>query len=766
MSVKSRFTDYVLQHRIWFIITPVVISLFMIIPMKNATINSDLNSYLYSDIPVRINQEKLKEIFGSDEPVIIFIRTDNILKQSTLERIQDLSKAFGRAREFDKVISLFDLKDIKGEYGSMIVDPAVKRIPKSETRREKLREQIKNNDLVYKTIISEDFRNSIIILFPANNITDKELIASVQEQLKAIPGDEEVYLSGSPYLRYEIQRKATRDLIILLPIGLLLMLLFLYFSFHEIKGVFLPFAVVIMSIILSMGLIPLSGWDFSLIAILVPILMIAIANNYGVHIISRYQELNALHPDWDMKHIVSDTMKHLHNPIILTALTTITGILGMAAQIMIPTKQMGIVSAIGVFFALILSLTLIPAILSGLKKGKIHTSFTGTRQTFIDRILKQFGNWAMGKPRYVIVVFAIVLVVSGIGIARLKVSVSNENILPPSNPLRIANTIVDKDFGGTKTVTLLFEGDIKSPVVMQTMDRYEQELEKIPEVGKTTSLAGIIRTISRALNNPGDSLYDIIPGTRDAIAQYIELYSMNGDPEDFEKLVNFGYTQASLSVHFRANDAKTFNRILSKIDSLQKASPYCTMEGGYSLMEKVFSESVVKGQIYSLLFAILAIAILLFLIFRSIKAGLMGSLPLLFALVCNFGLMGWMGIELDIATSLLSSIAIGIGVDYTIHLFWRLKSELREGKQIDEAIKKTLLTTGRGITINAFSVMLGFAVLFISALTILKTFAFLIIISLLLCLLSALLLIPALSYIFRPAFLWKNNNSKNKKQNV
>ena len=760
MSGKAHFTEYIIKHRKWFIVIPVVISLFMIIPLKNATINSDLNSYLPSDIHIKKNQDKLQEIFGSDEPVIIFIHTDDILKQSTLERIRALSKAFGRSSEFDKVISLFNLKDIKGEYGSMIVDPAVKRIPKTDARREKLREQIRNNDLVYKTVVSEDFKNSMIILFPADSISDKELITTVQEQIKKIPGDEKVYISGSPYLRYEIQRKATRDLIILLPVGFLVMLLFLYFSFHEMKGVFLPLSVVAMSIILSMGLIPLSGWSFSLIAILVPIMMIAIANNYGVHIISRYQELNAIHPNWDMKHIVSDTMKNLQNPIILTALTTITGILGMAAQIMIPTKQMGVVSAIGVFFALILSLTLIPAFLSGMKKGKVHASFTGKRQTFIDRILKQFGNWATGKSRYVIAVFAIVLVISGIGIARLKVSISNEKILPPSHPLRISNAIADKYFGGTKTVTLLFEGDIKSPAIMKTMDRDEEELKKIPEVGNVTSLARIIRTISKALNNPGDSLYDVIPGTRDAIAQYIELYSMSGDPEDFDKLVNFDYSQASLSVQFRANDAKTFNRIISKIDSLQKASPYCTMEGGYSLMEKEFSESVVKGQIYSLLFAILAIAILLFLIFHSVKAGLMGSLPLLFALICNFGLMGWMGIELDIASSLLSSIAIGIGVDYTIHLFWRLKSELREGSQMDEAIKKTLSTTGRGITINAFSVMLGFAVLFISALTILKTFAFLIIISLLLCLLSALLLVPALSHVYRPDFLWKNNHSK------
>jgi predicted RND superfamily exporter protein len=176
-------------------------------------------------------------------------------------------------------------------------------------------------------------------------------------------------------------------------------------------------------------------------------------------------------------------------------------------------------------------------------------------------------------------------------------------------------------------------------------------------------------------------------------------------------------------------------------------------------MEKELALSIVRGQNYSQIFAAVAIALLLFLIFRSANAGLMGSLPLAFALISNFGLMGWLGIELDIATSLLSSIAIGIGIDYTIHLFWRLQAELREGLPYPEAIMKTLRTTGRGITINAFSVMLGFSVLFFSALSLLKAFALLIVFSLLLCLLCALALIPALSIWLRPKFLEKKNKN-------
>lgn len=758
---KMTGPQFIIKYRRWFIFIPLILSLLLILPLRNAKINTDLNSYFPENIPAKINQDKLEEIFGSNEPVILFIHADDILAKNTLERIRELNRVFSRKKEISRVISPFSLKNIRSEEGSMVVDPAVKRIPSNERSREKLRTSLRNNDMVYGTVISDDFRYALIILFPAKNISDRVLIRTINEQLQKFPGKEEVFLNGTPFMRYEIQRKATRDLAILLPIGLLIMTGFLYFSFREIRGVILPLSIVIMSTLLTMGLIPLLGWDYSIIAVLVPIMMLAIANNYGVHIISRYQELNAREPGWQMSRIVTDILNHLTKPITLTALTTIIGVLGMAAQIMLPAKQMGIVSAIGIFFALILSLTFLPAILSGMKKGKVHQSFSGGKITMIDRILKQMVKITTKKPVQLIILFGIILIISGIGIIRLKVSISNEKILPASNQLRISNKIADTFFGGTRTITLMFEGDIKSPGIMKTMDRFEKDLLKMPEVGQVTSLATVIRIISRALNNRGDSLYDVIPGTRNAIAQYIELYSMSGDPDDFEQLVNFDYTKASLNVQFRANDRKSFNRVISKIDSLQKSSPYCTLAGGFSLMEKEMSESIVRGQIYSLFFALLAIAILLAMIFRSVKAGFMGSLPLLFTIICNFGLMGWLGIELDIATSLLSSIAIGIGVDYTIHLFWRLKSELAQQLSMTDAIKNTLITTGRGITINALSVILGFAVLFISALTILKTFAFLIIFSLILCLLCALVLIPSLCMVVHPHFL--ENTNKNLK---
>ncbi|MBN2480317.1 MAG: MMPL family transporter [Bacteroidales bacterium] len=751
----------IIKYRLWYIIIPVVITLIMLLPLRKAKIDPDLNAYLSDDIPAKVKLDTIEKSFGKTDPVLVIVEAPDILSRNTLERLKNLSKAFRNMSEFDYIISLFDIKDIRSESGMMIVEPAVDHIPGTEIEREELRERLRNNELAFRLVVSENFRYALIMLNPEEGIPDAEVIEIIREKLELIPGEEKVYINGMPYFRHEIQKIALRDLVILLPLGLLIMIILLYVSFGEKRGVLLPLSVVSMSLVIAMGLMPFLDWDYSIVAILVPILMIAVANNYGVHMISLYQELNGNDPGLSMKSIVHHILQRLSKPIILTALTTIIGILGLVTHIMLPAKQMGIVSAAGIAFALVFSLTFIPAVMSGMQKGKPSNIKKRKKETVVSRMLLWSGKVATRKTRPVILFFVVFFVLAGAGIFRLKVSINFENMMPRKHDLRTSTRIADQNFGGTRYVSLLFEGDIKDPQLLRRMDTYEQELEQEPEIRSVTSLATVIKLISRAMNDPGDHLYDTIPDSRAAVAQYIEFYMFSGDPDDFEQLVDFDYTKALMNIQFTARDMRTFNRITGKIRDLTASDPNFRVEAGNSLVEKQMSESIVTGQLNSLIFALAAILLLLAIIFRSPVAGLLGSLPLLFTLVCNFGLMGWLGIRLDIGTSLLSSIAIGIGVDYTIHLFWRLKSEIKQGKSHEQAVIHTLNTTGRGIAINAFSVITGFAVLFLSGITILKAFAFLIIFSLLLCLFCALTLVPALSIVLKPKFLYKNNNATN-----
>jgi len=750
-----KYEKFIIKYRLWFIIVPVIITLLAAIPLLHTKINPDLEKYLPKNTPAMIAKAKTDSLFGNSDPVILIFETKDVLDASTLTRLKNLSRAFHKSKEFSGVISLFDTKSIKGEDGAMIVDPVVKRIPKTEKQREQLREEIKQNKLAYKLVVSEDFSKSVIILKVAPGITDEEVVQAIDKALQEFPGSETVYKGGTAYLRVQVNSDISRDMLILMPLGMLIMILFLLWSFREWKSVALPFLVVAMSIIVSLGFFPLMGWELSIITILAPIMMIAIANNYGVHFIARYQELNAVHPDWSMTTITKKVLYLLKKPVIITGLTTIAGILGLVTNILLPAKQLGIAAALGIAFALLLSITFIPAIMSYMKKGKVLKSLTKGKEGMIVKILDWFAGVSTSRPVVVLFVFGSFLLLAGAGIVHLQVDSNSEDFLPPKHPFRQATSIMNNDFGGTKYLTVLFEGDIKNPELLKRLDHYETELKKDSAVGSVMSIASIIKIMSRAINDKGDPYYDKIPDSRDAVAQYIELYSMNGDPEDFDDLVNFDYTQALMIVQFRADTKNALDDVVDEVDHLTANDPDRTLIGGYCLVDKELAEAVVHGQYYSLIFAILIIALLLVIIFRSMVSGLLGSLPLIFTVITLFGTMGWLGIKLDIGTAMLSSIAIGIGVDYTIHFFWRYKYELGLGKNYRQAITTTLTTTGRGITINAFSVMLGFVILFVSSFLTIKYFAFLIIFSVLLCLLCALVLVPALCLLAKPKFLEK-----------
>jgi predicted RND superfamily exporter protein len=175
--------------------------------------------------------------------------------------------------------------------------------------------------------------------------------------------------------------------------------------------------------------------------------------------------------------------------------------------------------------------------------------------------------------------------------------------------------------------------------------------------------------------------------------------------------------------------------------------------GGFGALFSEIELTVVHGQVTSLIVSLLLVALLVALLFRSLTAALLGSLPLGLALLLLFGIMGHAGIELNIVTAMLSAIMIGVGIDYTIHFLWRYKDERQLGLEPVEAVRLSLVTSGRGIVYNALSVVVGFAVLMLSAFMPVKYFGALVVLSILTCLVGALVLLPAVVVLWRPRFL-------------
>lgn len=728
-------------------------TVFMGWQLRQVRIETDLEALLPDTMPSRVNTKKIEAQFGSSDVLMYILQTEDVLNEKTLQRLDKITRAFKKIPGVKSVLSLANTKSIKGEDGSMIVESAVSRIPDDPAAKEALRQELKENEMAYEMVVSKDFAATAIIVTLKTKNNASQIYAETEKILRNIPGDEKVSSGGIPAFQSRIYQDVTRDMVILIPVALLIMLAVLYGFFRTNRSVMLPFLVVILSTIFGMGLLPLLGWKITLITIILPLMVVAYANNYGLYLMARYRELHVHHGHEDRVMIAGQILKDLAAPIFFTGLITIAGILGLLSHVMIPARQVGIAASLAIGFSVLASLAGIPAILSLLPLPKLDREKNQRTWVWLDRLLAWTGQRIVGHSRKIIWI-SVLIAVLGVGAACLvKVDSNTEKFFSAKHPVRLASDLINKYFGGTQSISLIFEGDIKDPALLRSMERYKEALRHFPGVGQIMSMADVLKIMSKALNDKTEPGYNKIPETRDAVAQYLELYSMSGDPEDFEQLVDFDYRQAQFLI--RVNDGSTLvvKQLMKKVDEIAKQDPRIALIGGYCAVFLELADTLINGQVNSILFALVIIMLLVMVLFKSFTAGLLSSVPLLLSMILGFGIMGLFGIRLDMATAIISSIVMGTGVDFTVQFLWKYRVLRREGKKPEEAVAQTLSGTGKAIAFNAICVVSGFGVLILSSMPPLRHLALLFSVLTLTCMVGTLVVVPSLCMLWRPKFL-------------
>lgn len=747
----ERLTKFSIKYRIPIIIAFVGLSLFFASKIRLLEIDTDIKSQLPDNMPAKVRSDKIEEMFGGTEVVVVSLSTDNILNKETLQRVKDLSKEFKKIKGVDRIMSLSETNDIRARKGELLITPFLKRLPRSEKAMEELKEYIVSNDMVYGNIVSKDFEATAITLILENDIKDDVIIGAIKEVISKYPGKETVDIAGLPYVRSVSSKYMKGDMRKFMPIGLAIMLVFLYLCFKELRGVVLPFLVVILSIFIAMGSIYFFGWKIQLVTIILPVILIAIANDYGIHLISEYQMLIKEEPDKSENEIIADVMKSLSGPVLVAGITTIVGMLGLLSHIIVPAKQLGVLAAIGIAFALLASLLLVPAILSLLPKSKIRT-YRGNGKSFLERRLESTSRYIGRNPKRILIGSLVVFATLGIGIKRIIIDTNPINYYSKKSPIVKSDNLINEKFGGSTTISIVATGDMKDINIMKQISDFDSKLSARERVGSVNSIADIMKKMNKSLND-GDESYDKLPDTSRALSEYFLLYSMSGNPEDLEKLVDFNYENALITERISSASAKEVKDELEAINKEIKMgkghSPF-TIIGGFGDILSELVTATVNGQLISLFVSLIIVGITVGVFFKSPIAGFLSSLPIAFALVILFGLMGYTGVELNIITALLTSIMIGVGVDYSIHFLWRFKKLKEEGNDEREAVYKTLTSIGRGIIFNALSVVIGFLALMVSNFMPIKFFGFLIVVSISTCLFAALFILPALCIVFKP----------------
>jgi len=716
---------------------------FFLAGIPRLQIDNSVDAMLPADHPARLLYDEVNDTFGGTDIMVVALRSHDVFSATTLKQVIDLTKAFQGLPGVDEVISLSTAKRMQGQEGTLVVRDIMPTVPESTEARDDLRAYVLSNELYINNVISSDGLYAGIVVELLPNTDDSVVYASLRQIVDEQENAADIYVAGGPAVNAEMSSSMKSDLVRLVPFVILVLAMVLYLSLRTVSGVVLPLAVVLLTVIWTAGLMAWTGTAMAMISTTMPIMLIAIGVADAIHILTEYYA--GLRGGEKKKAAIGTVVHHIGIAIVLTSITTLVGFLSLSTSPVQQVMQFGLFVGFGVMAALVITLTLIPAALQLGRGPRVTPRAAAGKEAFTTRGLTWLSLMVVKRRKAILILGAAALLFAAIGAASLTVETNTLRFFRPENPIRQATEVVDSSFGGSESLSVVVNGDIKSPDVLNAMLDFQEWAKELPEVGYTASIADYITQINEALrdNNPAQH---VIPQTRNAVAQEILLYEMSSDPSDFARVVNYNYEQARIVLRMESLSSEQLGQLVQQVDDEATriaAGQFDVEITGSSYLFKVLTDLLVHGQIISLLVSLFGVALVVGLIFRSVRFGLLSMIPLGFTITLNFGIMGWLNIPLDTATTMLASIAIGIGVDYTVHFLAKYRRECRARSLSNDAVSETIRTTGRAIVYNVVAVAAGFAVLLFSSFGPIATLGALVALSMGISGLAALTLLPA-----------------------
>ncbi|MFC1586314.1 RND family transporter [Fibrobacterota bacterium] len=734
-------------------------------------VDDNILNMLPKDLPSRITWERLEDVFGSTEFTLVAFGTPgkDIINQASLDKLIHLSQALEDLEPVDRVQSLYSVNAIEAEPGGFTVSPLLEdEAPADPEGLASIKAYLqKNPDIASHFLSGKGDYTAVMVVYKPEGVDEGQAAGLVSAVADSILKDENVVIAGLPFLRGVLAKNIVGDLVSLMPIVILVLFAMLVITLRTPHAIPLVFMVVVLSVLPMLGLM---GWfhqKFMLINATMPTILLTIAAADSIHVISRFfREIRSEH---DQRKAVQNTMDPLMLPIFLTSITTMAAFLTLLSSPIPAMVPYGIFVSFGVAWAWLLSVTLLPARLTMIKLHRIKK-----KQSFNllwDRLMDRLSALVCGHPKAVLVTGIAVILVSLGGVPLLQIEVNFNKFFPKSNPIRKANDFIDKNMNGVMNISFEVRGkikdreavtedgdtvmqrsaDIKDPRVLRTVRDISSRLEQIPGMGRTMSIANIIAKMNRAVNDD-DPAQERIPDTRNQAAQLLELYSMSGDPEDFENIVDYDYSTCLVNATMKSISTSKITRVIQDIEDYVEAKVDTSIMNisatGFSVFLKDFVGLVIKSSLISIFFSMALIFIISLIFFRSPIWAAIAILPLFTAVILNFGLMGYLGIELSHVTALMTSIIIGVGIDFAMHFIAHARLLLRTTDR-DHVVHANIKEVGPPIIINAAAVSVGFTVLLLSNFIPIRFLGSLVGLSMVSCAFGALTVMASIIYLMR-----------------
>ena len=710
------------------LISILIISIaFFIIMKKNSRMETDLDKYMPQQHPAFIYSNKAEKWFDIKDGIIIAIENKNgIYNYSTLKKVKSLTKRLQRLKQIEKqdVTSLYTADNIVGTEDGLDVKAFFKKVPKTKEKLEELRHKVRDNNMVFGRLVSTDETVTVIVARINDNVFSQEFYHEILKIAKEYEGPEKLYVAGRPIVEGTMAYLGPRDMKRMVPIVVLVIILVLYLVLRNIRSTFFTLLVVLFSTIWAFGLMAALNIPIYAVSTMIPVMLIAIGVADGIHLYSHLYMYKKEHTESSVTEAVSNMLKEMSRPVVMTSVTTAVGFISLLTSQVYPIKYFGIFTAFGVMMAMVFSLILIPSgiLVFGLPKTKKKIkSDADNPDESQDHIAFKFAKNIIKHKTLVYITTIIISLISIYGMTKVWINSSFLEKFEKNSDIVLTDKFINEHFGGTSTLNVILEGNnkdtFKEPKKLKLLWKMQHDVEtSLKVVGSSFSLCDYLKRMNKVMH-ADSAKYDRIPDNRNLIAQFLLLYEMSGDPENLWQVVTEDYKKANLTFQLKSDNSKALKSTIAIIEKyrndFEKMGVKLNYAGsGYKAL--VFTDLILQGQISSLLMSLLIVIILLSLMFKKFKVGLIGSIPIIITAIISFGIMGLLNIPLSTTTALISSIAIGIGIDYAVHFIERYKIYANLTKDKNKTIMLTMHHSGRAIIFNALVVIAGFLVLLFS----------------------------------------------------
>ena len=753
--VVAAYLELILRHRVAVVASLALVTVAALWTCSRAVVSTSLAGLFFGDSPHYQRYVERAREFGSDDFVVVAFEDDDLLSAGALGRLERAVEGVARLSDIGSVGSVLDAQRITGDAGTLRVEAYADAARVAPDRRAALLAELAGDPLMGGLFVSEDGRATAVVAElrpdpgrPAERVP--RLVEDIQAAFEAAGfSREELHLAGFPVSVSEVVEQTYVNILQIFPFCLVILLVTVWVCFRRLLPVLVTAAVALVGVVWTTAFSVLLDPHLSILTSMVPPVILIVGFSDVVHLCSAY--LTEVSEGRPREEAVRRSGREVGAACLLTSLTTFLGFVSMAA---VPTpafRILGVTLGVGVGLTLLLAMTLTPVLLSWLPTPRPwRGEAAGGAQRTLDAVLSGCTRLATRRPVLVAGGFGLLLAATAAGLAGLHIETDFTGRLPPdSRPNRDADWI-DARLAGSHVLEVYVEaaedGGLLREGVLARLAAAQERAAGVEGVDRTLSLVDLVRELHGRLAGPGVPASLGVPTAPGALAQYLLLFEMSGG-ERPDRLIDFERRSMRLSVRLSDGRFRETARIGDEVAAMVRAELGDELDvepAGLQYLLGDWLEELLAGQLRGLAFAFLSVALVMVLGLRSLRVGLWSMVPNTLPVLALGGLAGALWDQVDSDLIGIAMMAVGIGVDDTIHFLMRLRIEWSRHEDPARAVRAAMGYAGRGIVITTVILVLGFAPCVLSDYLPLTFMGTLLPLALVVALLADLLLVPAL----------------------